>query len=603
MAPALHLPPWTVTVAVILLVIGFPISAILSWIFDFTAEGFTKTESIGEEAGPKPDPVPVKRKIKGSNVLIVVLFIVVFVLLYPKVFSRDKFEQIRSEDGRISIAVMPFQNMTNDTHWDIWQVGIQNELITNLSNSTELSVRQYQSMQEILQNKDQSDIASISSSEASDISRKLEANTFIQGSIKIAGKSFRLNAHLIDSNSEEIFKTFQMEGDGEEDIFMMTDSLSRLVRNHLEIKAMEQGVDYDLRMGYATNSAQSYRLYIEGLDAFFSNDFATALERLNQSIEIDVSFFAAYEWLLKVYNAYGFVQQDYAQIQQAKDLLEIVINWNVENLTRMEQIALKMIIAKYVDKSPREYILLYRQMLEIDPQQRMVWYELGLAYESIEQYENAVVAFENAVEISNQWEISDKWVQPYKHWIHAYHKLGNHQEEQEVLKMAWTFFPNDPEISYEMLLCSLSEGDTAKANEYFEVYESARRKDLFWTHTEAIHRLAHQYDRASMEDEAERIWREVIKSEPHSSYHQRCFAEFLILNDVNVEEGLELVNGILESNPEYYDILYFKGVGLYKQGDLEAAQETLTRAWDRRLTYRHDHYLALREVELALAGR
>ena len=41
---------------------------------------------------------------------------------------------------------MPFQNMTNDTIWNVWQDGIQDKLITSLSNSEELKVRQIESI-------------------------------------------------------------------------------------------------------------------------------------------------------------------------------------------------------------------------------------------------------------------------------------------------------------------------------------------------------------------------------------------------------------------------------------------------------------------------
>ncbi|MCD6596330.1 MAG: hypothetical protein J7L04_01505 [Bacteroidales bacterium] len=46
MLPRLGLPDWTVTFIIVLLIIGFPISVILSWIFDLTPEGVKKTESI-----------------------------------------------------------------------------------------------------------------------------------------------------------------------------------------------------------------------------------------------------------------------------------------------------------------------------------------------------------------------------------------------------------------------------------------------------------------------------------------------------------------------------------------------------------------------------
>ena len=62
------------------------------------------------------------------------------------------------------------------------------------------------------------------------------------------------------------------------------------------------------------------------------------------------------------------------------------------------------------------------------------------------------------------------------------------------------------------------------------------------------------------------------------------------------------MNTILESSPDYYDILYFKGWALYKQGHLEEALEILNIAWEKRLTYRHNHFLAIQEVKTALAN-
>ncbi len=44
--PALHLPSWTVTLVLVLLTVGFPVSIILSWIFDVTPEGFIKTDPV-----------------------------------------------------------------------------------------------------------------------------------------------------------------------------------------------------------------------------------------------------------------------------------------------------------------------------------------------------------------------------------------------------------------------------------------------------------------------------------------------------------------------------------------------------------------------------
>ena len=95
--PALLLPSWTVTLVIVLLALGFPIAIILSWIFDFTPEGIKKTESIEEAKKQEPTSLLAKRGIKLSDVIIAALFVTVCVLLYPKIFKSDKFEQIRDE--------------------------------------------------------------------------------------------------------------------------------------------------------------------------------------------------------------------------------------------------------------------------------------------------------------------------------------------------------------------------------------------------------------------------------------------------------------------------------------------------------------------------
>jgi len=161
--------------------------------------------------------------------------------------------------------------------------------------------------------------------------------------------------------------------------------------------------------------------------------------------------------------------------------------------------------------------------------------------------------------------------------------------------------PDNYHIVFGQGTCALSRGDTAAARDYIARYKALCREVRFFDEPRITHRLGHMNANANLFDEAENIWQYTRRLEPNSAYHKRCHAEFLILNDVDVKRGLELVNSILESNPDYYDVLFFKGLGLYKLGQLEEALETLRIAWDKRFSYRHDHYIAIKEVEQALA--
>jgi hypothetical protein len=86
-----------------------------------------------------------KRKLKLSYVLNAVLIIAAVVLAYREIFRSGTLEKLRFRAELISVAVIPFLNMTNDSTWDIWQNGFQDNLVASLSNyPDELQVRQVQ---------------------------------------------------------------------------------------------------------------------------------------------------------------------------------------------------------------------------------------------------------------------------------------------------------------------------------------------------------------------------------------------------------------------------------------------------------------------------
>jgi tetratricopeptide (TPR) repeat protein len=601
-AEPLRLPVWTPTLVILLLVVGFPIAGIFSWIFDVTPEGLKKTEPEKNSRQKSKASKPVKSKIKIGDGIIAVLIVIVVILLYPKLFNKDKFENIREEDGRISVAVMPFKNLTVDTLFNVWQEGVQNLLINKLSNSEELSVRQSQTMFDILESTGQTTFASMTPSIAGEIALKLETNTFILGNILKAGGKVRISAQLRDAKTQEIFRSYEVDGDTEDDLFEITDSLSNLLKNYLEIEVLKQDIAFDYSSWAFTSSSEAYRYFIEGLNSYFHEDYGMAVEIFNKAVRIDTSFLAGYSWLLESYGQHGWSNQDYSQIEVAKHVLEKLMKWDLEQLSHIQQLSFNMIISKYIDKNPHEYIKNCKLILEYDPQQRVFWNNLGRAYNSIYQFKNAIEAFEKAFAISEQWGITDDWSWMYLGLGNAYHYAGYHERENELYKSGLRHISSRG-IIWRQAKCALSRADTTVADKYIAEYTFARINEGTSYGGNIEHRLGHMYDEAQFNERSEATWRQTIEKEPHEVYHKRCFAEFLIMKDINVEEGLELVNGILELYPDYYDILFFKGLALYKQGHLEEAYETLKAAWDKRFTYRHDHYLAIKEVEQALANQ
>ena len=80
-------------------------------------------------------------------------------------------------------------------------------------------------------------------------------------------------------------------------------------------------------------------------------------------------------------------------------------------------------------------------------------------------------------------------------------------------------------------------------------------------------------------------------------------AWFLIQNDREVNEGVDLVRKSLKLNPDYWYALDTYGWGLYKQGRLEESMRILKKSWDLRPVFDQTLYEHLQEVEQALAGQ
>jgi len=228
-------------------------------------------------------PVKQTRKKLLTGVLIITILIIVAILAYPKIFKRDTLEKLRSSGERISVAVMPFQNMTNDTTWNVWQDGIQFDLITSLSNySDELKVSQTESINNLLQSKGLTNYASITPSVARTISQKLEANFFIIGNINKDGTIIRINAQLIDSKTEEVFKSFQINGTAEK-ILSTIDSLAMMAKNFLIITNLKKEDVLDYRHFASTSSPEAYSYFVYAENARWKLDFPTATKLYGQN--------------------------------------------------------------------------------------------------------------------------------------------------------------------------------------------------------------------------------------------------------------------------------------------------------------------------------
>src|SRR5881227_2048620 len=123
--PAWELPNWTLRLVVVLLLIGFPIALILSWAYDVTAQGIRATPTVLAPGTHR----------RRNLILLVATGVIVSAAAGFFVLPRASARKIDK-----SIAVLPFENFSDDKENAYFADGIQDDILTNLSKIGDLKV-------------------------------------------------------------------------------------------------------------------------------------------------------------------------------------------------------------------------------------------------------------------------------------------------------------------------------------------------------------------------------------------------------------------------------------------------------------------------------
>src|ERR1700757_175228 len=176
--PAWELPNWALRLVIVLLLMGFPIALIFAWAYDITAQGVRATPTL---AG--------SRSHRGRNIVMLVLTGVavsaaVGFFLLPGV-SAHKCDK--------SIAVLPFENLSNEKENAYFADGIQDDLLTNLAKIGDLKVISRTSVMPYRGK----------ASNLREIGKALSVGTILEGSVRRIGNRVRVNVQLINAENDE----------------------------------------------------------------------------------------------------------------------------------------------------------------------------------------------------------------------------------------------------------------------------------------------------------------------------------------------------------------------------------------------------------------
>jgi len=264
--PAWDLPSWALRLVIVLLLLGFPIALILAWAYDITAQGVRATRA---------PTAPGSHRRRNVIMLVATGMIISAAagfFLLPRV-SAHKVDK--------SIAVLPFESLSDDKENAYFADGIQDDVLTNLSKIGDLKVISRTSVMPYRGK----------ASNVREIRKALGVGAILEGSVRRIGNRVRVNVQLINAENDE--HIWAEDYDRElTDVFAIQTDLAQKIAN--ELRAQLSPSEKAQMQRKPTENGEAYLAFVQAHN--LSCAFAD-LEKLRQgeqlyarAIELDPNF-------------------------------------------------------------------------------------------------------------------------------------------------------------------------------------------------------------------------------------------------------------------------------------------------------------------------
>jgi TolB-like protein/lipoprotein NlpI len=282
--PFFDIPNWAVRLVVLILILGFPVALVLAWAFELTPEGIKRTEFA--------DELPKKSSCNRMWLYVVMIAGAISVgLFFLGRYTAPTKLSASANAAAKSIAVLPFENLSEDKANAYFADGIQEEILTRLAKIADLKVISRTSTQRY-----QSKPGNLS-----EIAKQLGVANILEGSVQKAGDSVRVSVNLIQAASDSHLwaDTYDRKLT---DIFGVESEIAKAIAETLQAKLT--GSEEHALSVRPTDNPVAHQLYLKG--RFFwnkrtANDLEKSVDYFNQAIAADPKYALAYVGLADAY--------------------------------------------------------------------------------------------------------------------------------------------------------------------------------------------------------------------------------------------------------------------------------------------------------------
>jgi TolB-like protein len=282
--PVFEISNSAIRVVIALLLIGFPVALVLAWVFDVTPQGIKATPSVAS-GGHR------RRNVLMLAAAGVIISIAAGFFVLPRAAARkiDK-----------SIAVLPFENLSDEKENAYFADGIQDDILTNLSKIGDMKVISRTSVMPYRGH----------TSNVREIGKTLGVSTILEGSVRRAGNRVRVNVQLIDATTDEHLWASDYDRDLT-DVFAIQTDLAQKISEALQAKLSPMEKSRMERK--PTENGEAYLAFVQAHNLQHAVEDIGKLKQSEQlyarAIELDPKFalaFARYSqlesWILHTFD-------------------------------------------------------------------------------------------------------------------------------------------------------------------------------------------------------------------------------------------------------------------------------------------------------------
>ncbi|HEV2539528.1 MAG TPA: winged helix-turn-helix domain-containing protein [Frateuria sp.] len=390
-----------------------------------------------------------------------------------------------TDRDRLTIAVLPFVNMSGELENEYFSDGIAEEILSLLTKLPQLKVSSRTS----------SFFFKGKEADLQMIAAKLDVGTVLEGSVRRAGNRVRINVQLIDvaSDSNLWAETYDREL---RDVFAIQDDIAQSIVDALKVTLSpkeRRAIQY-----VATADVQAYDDYLRGRKYFYAwnrRDSLRAIEMYERAIARDPKYAAAWAGLSDAYvMRHRFLDRNPEHVARAMDASERALQMDPDSAEAHASRGLALYVSQRFKEAERQF----ETAMMLNPNLLEGCFMYGMICSSLGNFEKAAWLYLRAAEVSPTDYL------PQVYLAQAYSEMGRKDDEKkarlralELIERTLGVNPDDARARYMGAASFAALGEKAKAIEWANLaLRSSEDEPMIFYNAACTFAVLDEHDRA-----------------------------------------------------------------------------------------------------------